>query len=78
MDPAGNPKASYFTGPLDKQECADAWLERAEKHTGSWWELWADWVVARSGDEQPASAELGSERHPVRSDAPRMCVRQKA
>ena len=31
VNPPGNPKASYFTGPLDNDESPDEWLEGAEQ-----------------------------------------------
>ncbi|MGZ9099425.1 MAG: class I poly(R)-hydroxyalkanoic acid synthase, partial [Brevundimonas sp.] len=30
------------------------WQARAEEHPGSWWNHWADWLHARSGDWVPA------------------------
>ncbi len=76
VNPPGNPKASYFTAPLDGEVSPDAWLERAEKHEGSWWEHWADWALERSGDEVPAPDSLGSSRFPARAAAPGSYVRR--
>jgi polyhydroxyalkanoate synthase len=76
VNPPGNPKASYFTGPLDPAESAEQWLEHAERHAGSWWEHWADWALARSGEEKPAPETLGSERFPAGVPAPGWYVRQ--
>ena len=77
VNPPGNPKASYFTGPLTKGEAPEQWLESAEKHVGSWWENWSDWLLARSGEEKAAPASLGSERFPPRGPAPGSYVRAK-
>ncbi len=76
VNPPGNPKASYFTGPLDREQSPDEWLEGAEKQVGSWWEHWADWVAERAGDRVAPRPEHGSERHPVREAAPGTYVRQ--
>jgi polyhydroxyalkanoate synthase len=69
VNPPGNPKATYWAGGEPGTD-PEAWRASAEKHTGSWWEAWADWVLARSGDEKPASADLGSTAHPPLEPAP--------
>ncbi len=69
VNPPGNPKASYLAGP---KPCADAieWLEQAEKHQGSWWESWIDWLQERSGDEVSARKILGNKKYPELAPAP--------
>jgi polyhydroxyalkanoate synthase len=48
----GNPEASYLAdGP--EAAGAETWEAGGERHTGSWWEPWAEWVRERSGDERP-------------------------
>jgi polyhydroxyalkanoate synthase len=76
VNPPGNPKASYFTGPLEPAESPEKWLERAERHTGSWWEHWGDWLLKRSGAEKAAPTALGSEHYPPQNPAPGAYVRQ--
>jgi len=76
VNPPGNPKASYFTGPLDRDQSPSDWLEGAEKHTGSWWEHWGDWMSERSGERKAAPTQFGSERHPALVAAPGTYVRQ--
>ena len=39
---------------------------------------WAEWVIARSGAEKPAPAELGDAAHPVLGDAPGTYVHVQA
>lgn len=74
INPPGNPSATYHTGPEPNGD-ADAWLAGAEAHTGSWWQLWADWALERGGDPRPAPTDLGSEQHPVLDPAPGPYVR---
>ncbi len=74
VNPPGNPKASFFTGGKPGAD-AQAWLDSAQKHTGSWWEPWADWVTAGSPETVAAPATLGSADHPARDDAPGLYVR---
>ncbi|MGK5112048.1 PHA/PHB synthase family protein [Geodermatophilus sp. CPCC 205506] len=69
VNPPGNPKMSYWTGGEPGADPED-WRAAAEKHTGSWWGHWADWTIARSGDEVPAPESLGSDNHPVLEAAP--------
>jgi polyhydroxyalkanoate synthase len=56
----------------------DEWLAKADRHQGTWWEHWADWVTARSGSERRARAKLGSRRHKPIGDAPGLYVRDLA
>jgi polyhydroxyalkanoate synthase len=75
VNPPGNPKASYYPvegAPADPNQ----WLAGATKVTGSWWEDWAQWTVARSGDSRPARRTLGNRRHPVIEIAPGRYVRE--
>ena len=69
VNPPGNPKASYHTdGPdtADPQE----WLAGASQSRGSWWEHWARWIGACSGERASPAKQLGSERHPPIDAAP--------
>jgi polyhydroxyalkanoate synthase len=47
-----SPKASYYTRE-DNPADPDEWLRGAEKVQASWWEDWADWAAARSGERVP-------------------------
>ena len=74
VNPPGNPKAHYWTGDSPGPD-PQQWLKNAEKHTGSWWEPWTDWLRSRSGDDRPAPGELGSGVNPVLDPAPGRYVR---
>jgi polyhydroxyalkanoate synthase len=50
--PAAN-KYWYWTNP-ELPENADAWLSAAEKHPGSWWTDWAQWIAGFGGEKVPA------------------------
>jgi polyhydroxyalkanoate synthase len=69
VNPPGNSKASYFTGPEPGPD-PHAWRASAERHTGSWWEAWSEWMLERSGDEVAAPPALGNAIHPRRAPAP--------
>jgi len=74
--PGGNPKARYRLGPAPGPD-SDAWLAAAEPHQGSWWDHWAQWVLARSGRPKFPKKTLGSAPHPPIEPAPGTYVRQK-
>jgi polyhydroxyalkanoate synthase len=69
VNPPGNPKSSYFTGPSPGPD-PNAWRAGARQHTGSWWEYWVTWAGQRSGNKRKAPATLGSEQHPQLVPAP--------
>ncbi|SFK36802.1 PHA/PHB synthase family protein [Geodermatophilus ruber] len=76
VNPPGNPKASFQLAertPADPQE----WLDAAEKVPGSWWPDYVAWLGARSGDEVPAPASLGSDELPPLVEAPGTYVYDK-
>jgi polyhydroxyalkanoate synthase len=64
-----NPKAKFFLNP-QQPDSAEAWLEGAEEHQGSWWLHWREWIVQRSGKLQKAKAASGNAAHPPVADAP--------
>jgi polyhydroxyalkanoate synthase len=74
VNPPGNPKAHYWTGETPGSD-PERWLARAERHRGSWWEPWSEWITARAGDRRPRPETPGSERCPVLSPAPGLYVR---
>jgi polyhydroxyalkanoate synthase len=75
VNPPGNPKASYShaaENPLDPAE----WLAAATSKNGSWWEDWAAWTIARSGEEHRKPRSLGNRSHPILEVAPGRYVRE--
>ena len=65
----------YFVNPATPPEAED-WMAAAERHEGSWWDHWADWLSERSGAQVTAPASAGSDRHPALEPAPGSYVRQ--
>ena len=48
----------------------DKWLETAAVEKGSWWRPWTEWLIARSGREQPARKTLGNREYRPLDPAP--------
>lgn len=76
VNPPGNPKARYRTGPVTSGD-PQAWLAAATSHPGTWWDHWARWTHDRSGALRPAPANLGSERHRPLEPAPGRYAKEK-
>ena len=76
VNPPGNPKSRYRTGPAPAGG-PDDWLAAASPGEGSWWRHWAEWVHGHSGERRRARSRLGSRAHPPLDDAPGGYVRQR-
>ena len=63
-----SPKAHYFLAD-EYPAHPDEWAALADRHEGSWWEPWAQWISSRSGASVPPPS-MGSEKHPPLDDAP--------
>ncbi|MGA2927396.1 MAG: alpha/beta fold hydrolase [Solirubrobacteraceae bacterium] len=77
VNPPGNPKAHYFTGPAAGGD-PDQWQAGARQQQGTWWTHWAAWARERAGAERKAPSRLGSATHPVIEPAPGSYVRDRA
>ena len=77
VSPPGNPKSHYFVGGEPGPD-PHQWRATAERRSGTWWDHWADWVIARAGDEKPAPTALGSRLHKVLGPAPGTYVLEPA
>jgi polyhydroxyalkanoate synthase len=77
VNPPSNTKSVFLTNDAYGKD-ENAWLAGAEKHKGTWWDHWKRWLAARSGEERPAPARVGSDAHPPLMKAPGRYVSQKA
>ncbi|TXH91759.1 class I poly(R)-hydroxyalkanoic acid synthase [Thauera aminoaromatica] len=67
--PAAN-KYGYWLNPSAKlAETADAWLEGAQQHPGSWWTDWQAWVTAHDSEQTEARDPVNGKLE-VLEDAP--------
>ena len=69
VNPPGNPKASFQTASSNPAD-TKAWLEKASKVKGSWWDDYVDWLAERTGPERNKPARLGSSTYEPLCDAP--------
>ncbi|MDH3318638.1 MAG: class I poly(R)-hydroxyalkanoic acid synthase [Betaproteobacteria bacterium] len=77
INPAAKKRRSYWSGTSTPQD-ADAWLERASEHPGSWWPQWAAWLGKHKGGARKAPRKPGNARYRAIEPAPGRYVKQKA
>jgi polyhydroxyalkanoate synthase len=68
VNPPTRVKYGYWTNPRNPPD-ADRWLAAAERHQGSWWPHWSQWLGAL-GDEKIGARTVGSAEYPPLMDAP--------
>lgn len=71
-----NKRHFWRNGSLGAQP--DAWLEKAEQVSGSWWPYWTKWLARLSGKMVTAPKKRGSGRFPEIEPAPGRYVKQRA
>lgn len=77
VNPPGNPKSHFYAAAASASDPQE-WLEGAgERHGGSWWPHWRQWIQARSGDSRPAPKKLGSRQYPPLCATPGTYVLQR-
>jgi polyhydroxyalkanoate synthase subunit PhaC len=67
--PAPDSRSSYRASDEHPAD-AEAFLDNAPKHPGSWWPDWMDWLSHRSGDLRAAPKKLGSREFKALGKAP--------
>ncbi|KTC66437.1 poly-beta-hydroxybutyrate polymerase (plasmid) [Legionella adelaidensis] len=53
INPPENKKYEFFVHSQE-ESCAEEWIAKANKHSGSWWPTWLTWLYDHSGREVPA------------------------
>jgi polyhydroxyalkanoate synthase len=74
--PTKNKRSHWINSRLPKT--AEAWLEGATEHPGSWWPAWADWLKPLGGKLVPAPKAPGDRTHKPIEPAPGRYVKVKA
>ncbi len=72
VNPPGNPKAAFQTGPDHSPNPADPreFLAAATTVPGSWWLDYSSWLGERSGGQKRSPGKLGAKAYPVQCAAP--------
>jgi len=68
INPPTKKKYGHYTNP-EMGLAPDDWLADADKHEGSWWPRWDDWLSKKSGKKIKAR-KPGSKTYPVIAPAP--------
>ncbi|QLL08595.1 PHA/PHB synthase family protein [Mycobacterium vicinigordonae] len=76
VNPPGNPKASFRSGPVDVDD-PQGWLDSAQKSADSWWPDYVSWLAERSGPQIDAPKVLGGDGFPPLGAAPGRYVMEK-
>src|SRR5437868_9532834 len=58
-NPASKKRRSHWIGEPYPQD-AEAWLEQAAEHKGSWWPRWMQWLDSHAGGKRKAPARTGN------------------
>ncbi len=69
INPPSKRKYGHFINE-DLDLSPEAWRDGAERHEGSWWPRWGDWLAGHSGERIPARQPGDSANHPVLAAAP--------
>ena len=77
INPPDKHRRNFWTNELVTDDAND-WFVRADRHPGSWWPDWADWLGGHGGEKKPAPREAGSASFPVLEPAPGRYVRETA
>jgi polyhydroxyalkanoate synthase subunit PhaC len=70
VNPPGNEKASYRVAEEGEHADPEAWLGKADKRRGSWWEDWNAWLAERSGPMREAPKRVGASGFMPKGRAP--------
>ena len=74
--PVTPPKRRYWVGDATGQRDTEAWREKTEKTSGSWWEDWTRWLSERCGPLGPPPP-FGNANYPPLEAAPGQYVLEK-
>jgi polyhydroxyalkanoate synthase subunit PhaC len=63
----------YFTNPATPPD-PNVWQAGAERHEGTWWDRWVEWLGERSGPMKRPPRQLGNAEYPAKEPAPGLYI----
>ncbi|MEX8495269.1 class I poly(R)-hydroxyalkanoic acid synthase [Sphaerotilus sp.] len=76
VNPPAKKKRNYWINEV-AAESADAWLDTATSHPGSWWTDWSEWLAKHAGKKKAAPKSFGSRQYKAIEPAPGRYVKAK-
>ncbi len=77
INPPAKKKRNYWLNDQSVTD-ADAWLESATEHPGSWWDTWADFLAEHAGKKVKAPVHYGNDHYVPIEPAPGSYVKAKS
>jgi polyhydroxyalkanoate synthase subunit PhaC len=77
INPPAAKKRCYWTN-ASLPAAADAWLDSANEHPGSWWTDWSAWLAPHGGKQIAAPKDYGNRDFKASEPAPGRYVKAKA
>ena len=77
INPPAKGKRSHWVSDATPAT-AQAWLDGASEHPGSWWPVWTDWLQPHAGKLVAAPKAYGGHGHAAIEPAPGRYVKAKA
>ncbi len=76
--PAKNKRSHWIRADGKLPKTAEAWIEGAEEHVGSWWTDWSDWLKGQAGKQIAAPKSYGKGKYKATMPAPGSYVKARA
>jgi polyhydroxyalkanoate synthase len=76
--PAKNKRSHWIRADGKLPKTAEAWIEGAQEHAGSWWTDWSTWLKGHAGKQIAAPKTYGKGKYKALMPAPGSYVKAKA
>jgi len=76
--PAKNKRSHWLREDGKLPTTAEAWIEGADEHAGSWWTDWSNWLKGQAGKQIAAPKTYGKGKYKELMPAPGSYVKARA